>query len=61
MAISDPIPFEVMPISNTKAFGGSKFADNPVGIGFGKRAYKQTNTHYLALHTLVPKWMNHRM
>ena len=26
-----------MPISNTKAFGGLKFADNPVGIGFWQK------------------------
>ncbi len=37
VATSDPIPFEVMPISNTKAFGGLKFADNPVGIGFWQK------------------------
>ncbi len=34
-AFTDPIPFKTMPIGWSHAFGGSGFADNPVGKGVG--------------------------
>ena len=37
VAASDPVPFDIMPISNGRAFGGDNFVDNPGGIGFWQK------------------------
>lgn len=44
---TDPVPFQAMPVSWANTFGGSDFADNPVGIGHRSAAQGKGVVHKL--------------